>query len=72
MCTERCALQLYLHKYFCSFSAAELNNIESEDKVSAEEFSCKESDYGDSHDEDIEQLYIFLFFFSIRVFFHGH
>ena len=32
-------------KYFYSFSAAELNNIESEDEVFAQEFSCKESDF---------------------------
>ena len=47
-----------LLKYFYSFSAAELNNIESEDEVFVQEFSCEESDYGDSDDEDIEQLYI--------------
>ena len=28
------AVVSYLLKYFCAFSAAELNNIESEDKVS--------------------------------------
>ena len=47
-----------LLKYFYYFSAAELNNIESEDEVFAQEFSYEESDYGDSDDEDIEQLYI--------------
>ena len=54
----RTAIISYLLKYFCSFSAAELNNIESEDEVFAQEFSYEESDYGDSDDEDIEQLYI--------------
>ena len=44
--------------YFYSFSTAELNNIESEDEVSAQEFQCEESDYGDICDEDNEQLYI--------------
>ena len=29
-----------LLKYFYSFSAEELNNIESEDEVFAQEFSC--------------------------------
>ena len=48
----------YLLKYFYSFSAAELKNIESGDKVFVLEFSCEESDYGDSDDEDIKQLYI--------------
>ena len=52
------AIISYLLKYFYSFSAAELNNIESENDVFAQEFSCEESDYGDSDDEDIEQLYI--------------
>ena len=42
-----------LLKYFYSFSAAELNNIESEDEVFTQEFSYEESDYGDSDDEDI-------------------
>ena len=46
-----------LLKYFYSFSAAELNNIENEDEVFAQEFSYEESDYGDSNDEDIEQMY---------------
>ena len=45
-----------LLKYFYSFSAAELNNIESEDEI--QKFSCEESNYGDSNDEDIEQMYI--------------
>ena len=54
----RTAIVQYLLKYFYSFSAAELNNIESEDEVFVQEFSCEESDYGDSDDEDIEQLYI--------------
>ena len=56
--TMRTAIVSYLLKYFYSFSVAELNNIESEDEVFAQEFSCEESDYGDSDDEDIEQLYI--------------
>ena len=56
--TMRTVNTSYLFKYFYSFSAAELNNIESEDEVFAQEFSCEESDYGDSDDEDIEQLYI--------------
>ena len=43
--------------YFYSFSAAELNNIESEDKVFAQEFSYEESDYGDRDDEDIYQMH---------------
>ena len=34
-----------LLKYFYSFSTAELNNIESEDEVFAQEFSCQESDF---------------------------
>ena len=42
-----------LLKYFYSFSAAELNNIESENDVFAPEFLYKESDYGDTNDEDI-------------------
>ena len=56
--TMRIATVSYLLKYFYFFLAAELNNIENEDKVFAQEFSCEESDYGDSYDEDIEQLYI--------------
>ena len=56
--TMRTVITSYLFKYFYSFSAAELNNIESEDEVFAQGFSCEESDYGDSDDEDIEQLYI--------------
>ena len=40
-------------KYFYSFSAAELKSIESEDDVFAQEFSDKESDYGNGDDEDI-------------------
>ena len=54
----RTAIISYLLKYFYSFSAAELNNIESKDKVFAQEFPREESDFGDSDDEDIEQLYI--------------
>ena len=56
--TMHTAIVSYLLKYFYSFSAAELNNIEIEDKVFAQEISCQESDYGDSDDEDIEQLHI--------------
>ena len=40
-------------KYFYYFSTAELNNIEREDEVFAQEFSYEESDYGDNGDEDI-------------------
>ena len=54
----RTAIISCLLKYFYSFSTAELNNIESEDEVFAQEFSCEESDYGESDDEYIEQLYI--------------
>ena len=50
MCT---ATVSYLLKYFYSFSAAELNNIESEDEDFAQQFSYEESDYEDSDDEDI-------------------
>ena len=59
-CAEQCALQLYCTSLsiFFFFSPAELNNIENEDEVFAQEFSCEESDYGDGDDEDIEQLYI--------------
>ena len=56
--TMRAAIVSYLLKCFYFFSAAELNNIKSEDEVFAWEFSCEESDYGDRNDEDIEQLYI--------------
>ena len=49
----RTAIVSYLLKYFQSFSAAELNNNESEDEVFGQEFSYKESGYGDSDDEDI-------------------
>ena len=42
-----------LLKYFYSFSAAELNNIGSEDDVFAQECSCEESDFRDSDDEYI-------------------
>ena len=38
---------------FYSFSAAELNNIENEDDVFAQECSCEESDFRDSNDEHI-------------------
>ena len=40
-------------KYLHSFSAAELNSIESEENVFVQEFPDEESDYGDSDDEDI-------------------
>ena len=53
----RTAIVSYLLKYFYSFPAAELNNIESEEEISAQEFSYEESDYGDIYDEDIEHLY---------------
>ena len=56
--TMHTAIVLYLHKHFYSFSSAELNSIESEDKVFDQRFSCEESDYRYSADEDIEQLYI--------------
>ena len=39
-----------LLKYFHSFSAAELNNIETQDRVFAQEFSYEESDYGDGNE----------------------
>ena len=42
-----------LLRYFYYFSAAELNNIESEDSVFAQEFLFKQSDYGTSNNEDI-------------------
>ena len=42
-----------LLKYFYSFSAAQLNNFESEDQVFAQEFSHKKSSYRKSDDEDI-------------------
>ena len=48
----RTAIVSYLLKYFVSFSATELNNIESEDEVSAQEFSYEESNYGDSNDSN--------------------
>ena len=59
-CAEQCALQLYRTSLsiFFFFSPAELNNIESEDEVFGQTFSCEESDYEDSDDEDFEQLYI--------------
>ena len=39
--TMRTTIVSYLLKYFYSFSVAELNNIESEDEVFAQEFSWK-------------------------------
>ena len=56
--TMRTGIVLCLLKYFYSFSAADLNNIESDNEAFAKEFSCEESDSGDSDDKDIEQLYI--------------
>ena len=56
--TMRTAIVSQLLKFFYSFSTAELNNVESEEEVFAQEFSCGESDSGDSRDDDIEQLYI--------------
>ena len=55
MCT---AIVSHLLNYFHSFSAAVLNNIESEHEVFGQEFSCEESNYGQSDGEDIEKLYI--------------
>ena len=46
----------YNLKYFYSFSAAELNSIESEDKAFTLEFSDEESDYGDNDVEDVYQM----------------
>ena len=51
--TMRSAIASYLLKYIYYFSAAELNNIDSEGEVFAEEFSYDESGYGDTDDEDI-------------------
>ena len=51
--TMRTAIVSYLLKYFYSFSAAELNNIEREGRSFCLGFSCKESDYGDRNDENI-------------------
>ena len=51
--TMRIAIVSFVLKYFYSFSAVELNNIESEDEVFAQEFSCKESDFSDYDDEYI-------------------
>ena len=47
------AIVSYFLKYFCYFSAAQLDNIESEEEVFTKEFSYEESDSGDSDDEDI-------------------
>ena len=41
---KRGAERMRLLKYFYSFSTAELNNIESQDEVFAQQFSCEESD----------------------------
>ena len=43
--TMRTAIVSYLLRYFYSFSTADLNNIESEDEVFAQEFSYEESKY---------------------------
>ena len=51
--TMRTAIVSYLLKYFYFFSAAEVNNIETEDGVFVQEPSYKENDYGDNDDEDI-------------------
>ena len=51
--TMRSAIASYLLKYIYYFSAAELNNSDSEGEVFAEEFSYDESGYGDTDDEDI-------------------
>ena len=51
--TMRTTIVSYLLKYFYSFSAAELNNIESEDEDFAQEFSYEERDYADSDNEDV-------------------
>ena len=48
---KRAQKECALLKYFYSFSAAELNNIERENDVLAQEFSCEESDFWDSDDE---------------------
>ena len=40
-------------KHFYSFPVAELHSIESEDEFFPQEFSDKDSNYGDSDDEDI-------------------
>ena len=42
-----------LLKYFYSFSAADLNKIESNKDVFAQEFSCEKSHFSDSDDEYI-------------------
>ena len=46
-------MECALLKYFYSFSAAELKNIDREDKVFVQESLYQDSDYGDSDDEDI-------------------
>ena len=58
MCT---AIVSYLLKYFYTFSAAELNDIESEDEVFAQQFSYEESDSGDS-----EMMKIFLYSSQVK------
>ena len=47
--TMRTAIASYFH----SFSAAELNNIQSVDEVFAQEYSYEENDFWDSNDEHI-------------------
>ena len=51
--TMHTAIVSDLLKCFYSFSAAELNNIESQEDVFAQGFSFEENDYGDRDDEDI-------------------
>ena len=58
MCT---AIVSYLLKYFYTFSATELNDIESEDEVFAQQFSYEESDSGDS-----EMMKIFLYSSQVK------
>ena len=47
--------------YFYSFSAVELNNIENEDDVFAQECSYEQSCFWNSDDEYIKQLYSWQF-----------
>ena len=56
--TMNTAIISYFTKYFHSFSAAELNNIESQSFCSG--IFIRREYYGDSDDEDIKQLYIWL------------
>ena len=52
--TMRTTIASYVLNCFYSFSVAELDNIESEDEVFAQEFSYEGSDYEDSN----ERMYI--------------